>query len=86
MVCPSTAPIANAVRAAARAELGRDVPEIGVQYWMDAALFAGAGIPTVDFGPSGAGAHETQEWVSLESVTQTARVLVSAARSFFASA
>jgi acetylornithine deacetylase len=86
MVCPATAPIANAVRAAARAELGRDVPEIGVQYWMDAALFAGAGIPTVDFGPSGAGAHETQEWVSLESVTQTARVLVSAARSFFAGA
>jgi acetylornithine deacetylase len=84
MTCPSDAPIARAVREAARAETGGDVAEIGVAYWMDAAIFAEAGIPTVDFGPTGAGAHETEEWVSLESVVTTARVLARAARAFCA--
>jgi acetylornithine deacetylase len=47
---------------------------------MDAAIFAQAGIPTVDYGPSGAGAHETVEWVSIGSVATTAASLAAAAR------
>jgi acetylornithine deacetylase len=82
MVCPPDAPIARAVRDAAADVFGRPVDEIGVQYWMDAAIFDQAGIPTVDFGPTGAGAHETVEWVSLQSVTETAHVLLGAARRF----
>jgi acetylornithine deacetylase len=82
MTCPPEAPIAQAVRAAATQVLGHPVAEVGVQYWMDAAIFDGAGIPTVDFGPTGGGAHETVEWVSLESVAITARVLADAARRF----
>ena len=58
-------------------------PEVaGVSYWMDAALFATAGIPTVNYGPSGAGAHEAVEWVDLNSVVTTAQVLVETARTF----
>jgi acetylornithine deacetylase len=86
MLCPPEAPIASAVRAAASEVLGKPVREVGVQYWMDAAIFDAAGIPTVDFGPTGAGAHETVEWVSLESVAATARVLALAARRFCATA
>jgi acetylornithine deacetylase len=82
MLCPPDAPIAAAVRAAATEVLGRQAREVGVQYWMDAAIFAGAGIPTVDFGATGAGAHETVEWVSLASLEQSAQVLVRAARRF----
>jgi len=82
MVCAADAPIARAVRDSAAAVLGGPVREIGFQYWMDAAIFHAAGIPTVDFGPTGAGAHETVEWVSLSSVTQTAQVLLGAARRF----
>jgi acetylornithine deacetylase len=82
MLCPADAPIASAVRAAAAEVVGCPVPEVGVQYWMDAAIFAAAGIPTVDFGPTGAGAHETTEWVSLESVAVTAQVLARTARRF----
>jgi acetylornithine deacetylase len=62
-------------------------PEIaGVSYWMDAALFAAAGIPTVNYGPSGAGAHEAIEWVDLDSVITTAQVLVESARCFLGAA
>jgi acetylornithine deacetylase len=49
---------------------------------MDAALFQAAGIPTVDFGPAGAGAHEAVEWVDLESVVTCAEVLAETARRF----
>jgi acetylornithine deacetylase len=76
------APIARAVREAVAAVAGHRPEEAGVAYWMDAALFAAAGVPTVDYGPSGAGAHETVEWVDLPSVERTTRVLVGAARAF----
>jgi acetylornithine deacetylase len=83
MECARGAPIAEAVRAAAREVLGRAPKETGVAYWMDAAIFHDAGIPVVDFGPAGAGAHETVEWVSLDSVVTTARVLEKSARAFW---
>jgi acetylornithine deacetylase len=54
----------------------------GATYWMDAALIAGAGIPTVVFGPRGEGAHSKVEWVELASVVQCAQVLVQAAYDF----
>lgn len=74
--------VAGCVRAAAARVTGRAPEETGVSYWMDAALFAAAGIPTVNYGPGGAGAHEAVEWVDLDSVESTARVLFSAAREF----
>jgi acetylornithine deacetylase len=49
---------------------GREIPVIGGAYWTDAASLAEAGIPAVLFGPGGAGAHATEEWVDLESVAQ----------------
>jgi acetylornithine deacetylase len=82
MVCDRQAPIAVAVREAMRETTGGEPRETGVAYWMDAALFAAAGIPTVDVGPRGGGAHESDEWVDLGSVVDTARILVAAARRF----
>jgi acetylornithine deacetylase len=49
---------------------------------MDAAIFAAAGIPTVNYGPSGAGAHEAVEWVELDSVVTCAQIFAEAARRF----
>jgi acetylornithine deacetylase len=74
--------IAHCVREAISAITGRIPEEGGVGYWMDAAIFADAGIPTVNYGPTGAGAHEAVEWVDLESVLTCARVLVDAAHRF----
>jgi acetylornithine deacetylase len=44
-------------------------------FWTDCALYAEAGIPVVLFGASGAGAHASTEWVSLESYETVIRVL-----------
>jgi acetylornithine deacetylase len=55
---------------------------VGVPFWTDAALLAGAGIPTVVFGPAGEGAHADVEWVDLASVERCAEVLVAVAREF----
>ncbi len=66
------------VRGAVEA-LGREPRRIGVAYWMDAALLGAAGIETAVFGPAGAGAHEVEEWVDLESVERTAETLARAA-------
>lgn len=82
LTCDPAARIASCVRDAAQAVTGRAPEESGVSYWMDAALFAAAGIPTVNYGPAGAGAHEAVEWVDLDSVVACAHVLAASARLF----
>jgi acetylornithine deacetylase len=82
LTCPPDSAIARCVREAATAVTGATPEERGVAYWMDAALFAGAGIPTVDLGPDGAGAHEDVEWVDIDSLVTCARVLAEAGRAF----
>lgn len=55
---------------------------VGMRFWTDAALLAGAGIPTVLFGPAGEGAHAEVEWVDLPSVERVRDVLVEVAGAF----
>jgi acetylornithine deacetylase len=52
---------------------------IGVPYWADSALLAGAGIPTVVFGPAGEGAHAVEEWVELDSVERCTQIYLAVA-------
>jgi acetylornithine deacetylase len=80
--CPRDSPIAEAVRGAVAAVAGSVPEDAGVAYWMDAAIFADAGVQTVDYGPSGEGAHAAVEWVDLDSVARLARVLEAAALRF----
>lgn len=54
--------------------------------WMDAALTSAAGIPTVVFGPGGAGAHAVVEWSNLDEVAAAADILVQVATEFCQSA
>jgi acetylornithine deacetylase len=70
------APIVQTLRAQAAQVLGQSPSVVGQSFWMDAAFFAAAGIPTVVFGPHGAGAHSTEEWVDLDSVDTCRQVLV----------
>jgi acetylornithine deacetylase len=59
-------------------------PVYGELWWMDSALIDAAGIETVIFGPSGAGAHADVEWVELDSVMEFARVLAEASINYCA--
>ena len=82
-VDPAT-PIVATVRSHAAAVCGADPAVVGHSAWMDAAVLAAAGIPTVVFGPVGAGAHATEEWVDLASVAACADVLEAVAGDFCA--
>jgi acetylornithine deacetylase len=75
--------LAMMLDAATRAD-GRPRTPTGLSYWADSAFLAGAGIPTVLFGPSGDGAHAETEWVDLDSVSSCARALTSLACEFAA--
>jgi acetylornithine deacetylase/succinyl-diaminopimelate desuccinylase-like protein len=65
------------VELVARAAGTRDL--VGAPFWTDAALLAGAGIPTVLYGPVGDGAHAEVEWVDLASLERVRDVIVRAA-------
>ena len=77
-VAPS-ATIVKAVDSAAHKVLGRRAAHFGDTPWMDSALLQAAGVETVVFGATGAGAHADVEWVDLESVVKLAEILAEAA-------
>jgi acetylornithine deacetylase len=52
---------------------------VGAPFWTDAALIAGAGIPTVLYGPAGEGAHAEIEWVDLASLERVGKVIMDTA-------
>jgi acetylornithine deacetylase len=74
--------IVRAVARAATSVTGRPAELAGASYWADAAFIAGAGIPTVLFGPDGDGAHAREEWVSLPGTVACAQALIAAAADF----
>jgi acetylornithine deacetylase len=55
----------------------------GMSFWTDAAILAGAGMPSVLFGPGGAGLHSTVEYVTVKDVEVCRDVLVAATNSIF---
>ena len=69
------APIVHDLRASVRAVRGTSPRVVGELAWLDSALLGEAGIPTVIFGPGGAGAHAAEEWVDVATVADCARVL-----------
>ena len=72
------APDAAVVQALQR-HLGHD--EVGgVAFWADSALLAGAGIPTVVFGPVVGGIHGVDEWVDLASLERCRTAYLAVAR------
>lgn len=47
---------------------GLSAEPVGMSFWTDAAVLAEAGIPSILFGPSGAGLHSVEEYVDVDSV------------------
>jgi acetylornithine deacetylase len=57
------------------ATLGHPVEKVGMSFWTDAAVLGEAGIPTVLFGPGGAGLHGPEEYVTVADVVACRDVL-----------
>ena len=68
------------VRAAS--SVGCHAREVGMTFWSDAAILGAAGIPSVLFGPGGAGLHSREEYVRVEDVLKCRDALVALAREF----
>lgn len=66
----------------AAASAGTHSPTIGMSFWTDAAVLGAAGIPSVLFGPTGAGLHSLEEWVDVKSVLTCRDALVNLARAW----
>jgi acetylornithine deacetylase len=71
LYCPPEAPVKQALLSALD---GRPAPEGAAPWWTDGAIFAGAGIDAVLYGPAGGGIHTEVEWVDLPSLLQCAEV------------
>jgi acetylornithine deacetylase len=54
----------------------------GASFWTDAAILGHAGIPSVLFGPGGAGLHSTEEYVVVGDVLRCRDALVELGRRF----
>jgi acetylornithine deacetylase len=72
-------PLAGSLQAHARGR-GAQSDLIGMSFWTDAAVLGAAGIPSVLFGPVGAGLHGLEEWVDAQSVLTCRDALVGLTR------
>ncbi len=55
-------------------------PLVGMSFWTDAAVLGSAGIPSVLFGPGGAGLHSVEEYVEVQDVLRCRDALAALAR------
>jgi acetylornithine deacetylase len=71
-------PIVQTLCRAHQSGLRKEPEYAGLSGWLDSAILADAGIPTVIFGPKGEGAHGSVEYVVFDSVVDTTRILINA--------
>jgi len=79
---PEDAPIVRTLAGCTHQVLEHEAKLGGQSFWTDAALLSEAGIPSVLFGPTGAGLHSSVEFVELESVARTAVIFAACAKEF----
>jgi acetylornithine deacetylase len=77
-------PLVKTLTTAATRVLDTTPVYVGENPWMDSALLAASGVDTVVFGPHGAGAHASEEWVDVRSVNRVAQVLAETAGAYCA--
>lgn len=71
---PHDHPVTLLLRECAEARGIRSRP-VGMSFWTDAAILGAAGIPSMLFGPGGAGLHSTEEYVKVDDVLACRDVL-----------
>jgi acetylornithine deacetylase len=82
METPQESEIVQRLLMTAHDVLKRTPMVTGAPYWTDAATLTQAGIPSVLFGPVGAGAHAVEEWVDLPSVAACRDIYLATALAF----
>lgn len=82
MEVDQNAAIVRTLDAAAETILGAPPEHVGGAGWTDGALLVAAGIPTVIYGPSGAGGHSAVEYVEIRSIVDCAQVLAQTIATF----
>jgi acetylornithine deacetylase len=75
----ATSQLPTQLSAAAKAA-GCRASIVGMTFWTDAAILGAAGIPSVLFGPGGAGLHSIEEYVLLDDVCRCRDALAELAR------
>jgi acetylornithine deacetylase len=75
---PSGHPLPGLI-ASSLASSGLPAETVGMSFWTDAAVLGSAGIPTVLFGPGGAGLHGQEEYVIVAEVIACRDVLATLA-------
>jgi acetylornithine deacetylase len=75
---PADHDLPRGLQAAATAA-GASASTIGMSFWTDAAILGEAGIPSVLFGPGGAGLHSLDEYVNVDDVVTCRDALASLA-------
>ena len=68
-------PYVRALRAAVSTSLADEALSVGRDGASDAISFLEAGVPAVEFGPTGGGHHGPREWVSIDSLGRYRRAL-----------
>lgn len=66
----------------ALARHGRAARTTGASFWADSAILGGAGIPSLVWGPGGAGLHSVEEYVNVDEVEACEAVLREVAPAF----
>jgi acetylornithine deacetylase len=82
MEAPEDLPIATLIQQHAAQVTGQAIKVTGMAGWTDAASLSEVGIPSVLFGPTGAGAHAVEEWVDLPSVQHCAAIYLRVIEAF----
>ncbi len=65
----------SAALLSAAAATGCVSESVGMSFWTDAAVLGGAGIPSLLFGPGGAGLHSVEEYVTVDDVLRCRNAL-----------
>lgn len=69
-------PLVQKAVACAKPVFGSEPAVLSIPFWCDAALLAEVGIPSIVFGPSGAGLHSREEWVEVKSLQQMEKIFI----------
>ena len=78
---PSNSKVPDLLEASMK-KIGKNTTRNGMSFWTDGAILGKAGIPSVVFGPGGAGLHSIEEYVWINEVIACRNAIIEFIRLF----